>query len=124
MQGRASKLVILFDTQAKSGSFSFQILSVVTTLFFPQIRKDAGLCCGPRLRKGGVFAFVGSIQNLKDLKGKRTAFDRRGRTQGHVGSLGRGDPESVPSDQLHPLRHGGWGAQALPRLQASMVLRS
>ena len=31
-------------------------------------RKDAGLCCGSRLRKGEVFAYVGSIQNLKDLK--------------------------------------------------------
>ena len=32
------------------------------------IRKDAGLCCGSRLRSGEVFAFVGSIQNLKDLE--------------------------------------------------------
>ena len=35
---------------------------------FTAIRKDAGLCCGSRLRKGEVFACVGSIQNLKDLK--------------------------------------------------------
>ena len=28
-----------------------------------------GLCCGPRLRKGEVFAYVGLPQNLKDLKG-------------------------------------------------------
>ena len=32
------------------------------------LRKDAGLYCGPRLRKGEVFVYVGSIQNLKDLK--------------------------------------------------------
>ena len=32
------------------------------------IRKDAGLYCGPRLRKGEVFAYVGRNQNLKDLK--------------------------------------------------------
>ena len=31
------------------------------------LRKDAGLCCGPRLRKGEVFAYVGLPQNLKDL---------------------------------------------------------
>ena len=30
--------------------------------------KDAGLYCGSRLRKGEVFAYVGSIQDLKDLK--------------------------------------------------------
>ena len=35
---------------------------------FTAIRKDAGLYCGPRLRKGEVFAYVRSIQNLKDLK--------------------------------------------------------
>ena len=32
------------------------------------IRKDTGLYYGPLLRKGEVFAYVGSIQNLKDLK--------------------------------------------------------
>ena len=36
-----------------------------TTLEF---RKDAGLCCGSRLRKGEVFACVGRNQNLKDPK--------------------------------------------------------
>jgi hypothetical protein len=35
---------------------------------FTAIRKDAGLCCGSRLRKGEVFAYVGQNQNLKDLK--------------------------------------------------------
>ena len=34
------------------------------------IRKDAGLYCGPRLRKGEVFAYVGLPQNLKDLNGR------------------------------------------------------
>ena len=38
---------------------------------FAAIRKDAGLCCGSRLRNGEVFAYVGSIQNLKDLKASR-----------------------------------------------------
>ena len=28
----------------------------------------AGLCCGSRLRKGEVFAYVGRNENLKDLK--------------------------------------------------------
>ena len=32
------------------------------------IRKDAGLCCGSRLRKGEVFAYGGRIHNLQDLK--------------------------------------------------------
>ena len=32
------------------------------------IRKETGLCCGSRLRKGEVFAYVGLPQNLKDLK--------------------------------------------------------
>ena len=36
---------------------------------FTALRKDARLCCGSRLRKGQVFAYVGSIQSLKDLKG-------------------------------------------------------
>ena len=31
-------------------------------------RKDVGLCCGSRLRKGEVFAYVGLLQNLKDLQ--------------------------------------------------------
>ena len=32
------------------------------------LRKDAGLCCGSRLRKGEVFAYVGLPQSLRDLK--------------------------------------------------------
>ena len=35
---------------------------------FTAIRKDAGLYCGSRLRSGEVFAYVGIIRNLKDLK--------------------------------------------------------
>ena len=35
---------------------------------FTAIRKDAGLCCESRLRSGEVFAYVGLIHNLKDLK--------------------------------------------------------
>ena len=41
---------------------------------FTAIRKDAGLCCGSRLRKGEVFAYVGLPQNLKDLKKSRVDF--------------------------------------------------
>jgi hypothetical protein len=37
------------------------------------LRKEAGLFCGSLLRKGEVFAYAGSIQNLKDLK-ERDAF--------------------------------------------------
>ena len=42
----------------------------------PAIRKDAGLCCGSRLRKGEVFAYVGRNQNLKDHPEIRTATCR------------------------------------------------
>ena len=35
---------------------------------FAAIRKEAGLSCGSFLRKGEVFAYVGRIQNLKDVK--------------------------------------------------------
>ena len=31
---------------------------------------EEGLCCGSRLRKGEVFAYVGRNRNLKDLKGR------------------------------------------------------
>ena len=37
--------------------------------------KDAGLYCGPRLRKGEVFAYVGLPQNLKDLKDLKNLKD-------------------------------------------------
>ena len=42
--------------------------SVSSWRSFTAIRKDAGLCCGSRLRLGEVFAYVGLPQNLKDLK--------------------------------------------------------
>ena len=35
------------------------------------IRKDAGLCCGSRLRKGEVLAYAGLSRNLKDLKARK-----------------------------------------------------
>jgi len=35
---------------------------------FTAIRKGAGLVCGSFLREGGVLAYVGLFQNLKDLK--------------------------------------------------------
>jgi len=40
---------------------------------FTAIRKDAGLYCGSRLRKGEVFAYVGRIHNLKDLQEEKKA---------------------------------------------------
>ena len=51
------------------------------------IRKDAGICCGSRLRKGEVFAYVGRNQNLKDLKGRR-ALLRIPSTEGRSVCLG------------------------------------
>ena len=36
---------------------------------FAAIRKEAGLFCRSFLRKGEVFAYVESLQNLEDLKG-------------------------------------------------------
>jgi hypothetical protein len=50
---------------------------------FTAVRKDAGLCCGSRLRKGEVFPYVGLPQNLKDLKdlkGVRRDFRLRAKT--------------------------------------------
>jgi hypothetical protein len=44
---------------------------------FIALRKDAGLCCGSRLRKGEVFAYVGRNQNLKDLKDVESGAGRR-----------------------------------------------
>ena len=32
---------------------------------FTAIRKDAGLCCGSRLRSGEVFAYVGRIKTSR-----------------------------------------------------------
>ena len=49
---------------------------------FTALRKDAGLCCGSRLRKGEVFAYVGLPQNLKDLKDTLQSFLREGRVVG------------------------------------------
>ena len=50
---------------------------------FTAIRKDAGLCCGSRLRKGEVFAYLGLPQNLKDLKDPRKILGLCGRRQQH-----------------------------------------
>ena len=44
---------------------------------FTAHRKGAGLCCGSRLRKGEVFAYVGLPQNLKDLKEDHPLDTRR-----------------------------------------------
>ena len=48
---------------------------------FTAIRKDAGLCCGSRLRSGEVFAYVGLPQNLKDLKDRARQGIEDGGTQ-------------------------------------------
>ena len=45
---------------------------------FTAIRKDAGLCCGSRLRKGEEFAYVGRNQNREDLKPKGLYHEKRG----------------------------------------------
>ena len=46
---------------------------------FTAIRKDAGLYCRSRLRKGEVFAYVGLPHNLKDLKDQRRRVAREAR---------------------------------------------
>ena len=43
----------------------------------PLWRKDAGLYCGSRLRKGEVFAYGGLPHNLKDLDDPRAPADHR-----------------------------------------------
>ena len=43
----------------------------------PRTTVQAGLCCGSRLRKGEVFAYVGRIHNLKDLKDRGTLLIRK-----------------------------------------------
>ena len=49
-----------------------QVLVSPATSSFAAIRKDTGLYCGSRLRKGEVFGYVGLSQNLKDLKDHST----------------------------------------------------
>ena len=49
---------------------------------FTAIRKDAGLHCGSRLRKGEVFAYIGLPHNLKDLKSTGFGLGRTLRTWG------------------------------------------
>ena len=46
--------------------------------------QDAGLYCGPRLRKGEVFAYVWLPQNLKDPKDLLNAFSAVLSTEGRV----------------------------------------
>ena len=55
------------------------------------IRKHAGLSCGSFLRKGEVLAYVGSIQNLKDLQ-DLPQFPRTGQ---YLGSWGDHVPRSL-----------------------------
>jgi hypothetical protein len=52
------------DTHSEPSALYCWILEILTA-----IRKDAGLHCGPCLRKGEVFAYDGLSQNLKDLLG-------------------------------------------------------
>ena len=59
---------------------------------FTAIRKDAGLCCGSRLRSGEVSAYGGSIQNLKDLMGsreRRCGFKKAPKHQRPLSACGR-----------------------------------
>ena len=53
---------------------------------FTAIRKDAGLCCGSRLRSGEVFAYVGLSQNLKDLKDHQSTLQSLLASSSSVGS--------------------------------------
>ena len=66
------------------------------------IRKDAGLCCGSRLRSGEVFAYVGLPHNLKDLKGLKDLKDLRPPCTGqHPQSGPTPPPEAAPPE--HPI---------------------
>ena len=47
----------------------------------------AGLCCGSRLRKGEVFAYVGLPQNLKDLKENESGLAKSFRMTISTGEL-------------------------------------
>ena len=57
------------------------------------IRKDAGLYCGPRLRKGEVFAYAGLPQNLKDLKRGSSSAVQMARCEWLKGGK---DPDRLP----------------------------
>ena len=56
-----------------------------SNLYFDQFEVSVSFlapkCCGSRLRKGEVFAYVGSIQNLKDLK-HQSVLSTEGRVVG------------------------------------------
>jgi len=72
------------------------------TLHKRALGKDAGLCCGSRLRSGEVFAYVGRNQNLKDLKGAvRTQCAPRDPRIGHWAAL-----ETVPCKVTPDIPHG------------------
>jgi hypothetical protein len=57
-------------------SFGFFQVDFFATNSIKSPRKEAGLFCGSFPRKGEVFACVGLIQNLKDLKGLGRAVPR------------------------------------------------
>ena len=59
---------VLYRPRKPSCCSGVAVLPAASSKSFTAIRKDAGLYCGSRLRSGEVFAYVGSIQNLKDLK--------------------------------------------------------
>ena len=73
----------LGDTALSEGPLKCQLRS----LWFNEneignaTRKEAGLFCGSFLLKGEVFAYVASVQNLKDLQGylahKKTPIRKR-----------------------------------------------
>ena len=69
---------------AKTGCCPPPLPSAGSSRSFTAIRKDAGLYCGTRLRKGEVFAYVGLPQNLKDLKNvSRGSILRNQAERGH-----------------------------------------
>ena len=74
---------------------------------FTAIRKDAGLYCGPRLRKGEVFAYVELPQHLKDLKDAGLYFGsrlRKGEVFAYVGLPHKGPKGATESKSF--LRKG------------------
>ena len=55
-------------TPIQNGSQADAEMAAGSSRSFAAIRKDTGVCCGSRLRKGEAFAYVERNQNLKDLK--------------------------------------------------------
>ena len=75
--------------------FSHSLRAICTVLLDPRdpllhSERTQGFAADPDYWKGEVFAYVGSIQNLKDLKEYLRTADlgsARGRARAHLGSL-------------------------------------